>query len=405
MPSSSSSAIADEELINAPYYHGFQTRYEAEPLLRSEDGSFLVRLVQEDDEFIFVVSVYWKGYKHHYRFYQTEHKNFYYLTTTARRTIPSLIRFHRTTQKPVNEESGARIRRFVERTHYALYREQVKIEQKIGCGNFGDVYRGKLRLGLLTTVDVAVKMMMDSTKRSVNPHERITFLREANLMMRLQHRNIIRFYGCVIYNDPILIVMEFAPGGALLNKLMSTKDPPNDTQRLNYCRDICYGMAYLEKKHVIHRDLAVRNCLLSKNDCVKITDFGLSLVGRLEIIAVGRAPIRYIPPETLKQGCYSNKTDMWSYGVVLFEIWSKPYVEPYHKVQNNTELITGLKSGKLRLSPPKGMPKTMVNLMKSAHLTDPEQRPTFAKVRRDYFGREGFSLSEFVSDFLSNIVI
>uniref|UniRef100_A0A1I8BQ94 Protein kinase domain-containing protein n=1 Tax=Meloidogyne hapla TaxID=6305 RepID=A0A1I8BQ94_MELHA len=217
----------EDELINAPFYHGFQTAAEAEPLLPKDNGRFLVRLIEENGQL----------------------------------TIASLIRYHRFSQKPVNDESGACLRGYVERSHYAIYREQLTILSVIGHGEFGEVRKGKLRVGM-HTIDVAIKMMI-TDKKGIDPNERIRFLREANIMMRLQHRNIIRLLGVVVYNDPILIVTEYAPGlsvfcqflflklyvgGCLHDRLIDKK--PTDKERLNYCRDICFGMAYLESKEI-----------------------------------------------------------------------------------------------------------------------------------------------------------
>lgn len=391
------------DLIDAPYYHGFQTRYEAEPLLPAQNGRFLVRLIQENDEFIYIVSVYWKGVKHHYRIYQTEHKNFFYLTTIPKRSITKLIRYHRYTETPINDESGACILKPVERTHYAIYREQItyREQNKLGEGRFAEVYRGKLRLGLFKFVDVAVKKLRENG--GLSPDERIAFVREANLMMRLKHKHIVRFYGYVTYDDPILLVTEFAPGGSLLDRLKGLKGPkPNSTQRLRFSREICFGMAYLEAELVIHRDLAARNCLLDKGDHIKIADFGLALAGYKEItIRKTKAPIRYIPPETLKSGAFSNKSDMWSYGVVLFEIWTTPdYQEPYAEVQSNEDLAKGVVSGNLRLETPKGMPEQIVKLFRLTQQKNPKERPSFARVQKDFFGGGSSSIASTVWGFL-----
>nr|CAD2190905.1 unnamed protein product [Meloidogyne enterolobii] len=384
---------AEDELINAPFYHGFQTAAEAEPLLTKDNGRFLVRLIEENGHFIYIVSVYWKGKKHHYRIFQTRHGNFFHLNGIPKRTVAALIRYHRFSQKPVNDESGACLRSYVERSHYAIYREQLTILSVIGHGEFGEVRRGKLRVGM-QSIDVAVKTMI-TDKKGIDPNERIRFLREANIHMRLQHRNIIRLFGVVVYNDPILIVTEYAPGGCLHDRLVEKR--PTDKERLNFCRDICFGMAYLESKEVIHRDLTVRNCLLSKWNVVKITDFGLSLQGITKVLLPrARAPIRYVPPETLKTALFSHKSDVWGYGIALFEIWSKPHEEPYKEIQNNRQLRKRILEG-YRLTPPKGMPKKMQELMLKTQSASPDNRPTFKTIKKIYFGEEKSTFREYVS--------
>lgn len=172
---------------------------------------------------------------------------------------------------------------------------------------------------------------------------------------------------------------------------------PTDKERLNYCRDICFGMAYLESKEVIHRDLTVRNCLLSKWNVVKITDFGLSLQGITKVLLPrARAPIRYVPPETLKTALFSHKSDVWGYGIALFEIWSKPHEEPYKDIQNNRQLRKKILEG-YRLTPPKGMPKKMQELMLKTQSASPDNRPTFKTIKKIYFGEEKSTFREYVS--------
>jgi serine/threonine protein kinase len=118
--------------------------------------------------------------------------------------------------------------------------------------------------------------------------DEMNFNREAEFMIKLQslqefqHRNLMQFYGlCKDFDDSILIVTEFVKYGSLYNYLIKHKDRiVNSKSRflrlLNICMDVCDGMEYLESKHIIHRDLATRNCLVGEGEVIKVADFGLA---------------------------------------------------------------------------------------------------------------------------------
>lgn len=130
---------------------------------------------------------------------------------------------------------------------------------------------------------VAIKKMKPGSKE-----DEMNFNREAEFMIKLQslqeyqHRNLMQFYGlCKDFDESILIVTEFVKYGSLYNYLIKHKDRIiNSKSRflrlLNICMDVCDGMEYLESKHIIHRDLATRNCLVGEGEVIKVADFGLA---------------------------------------------------------------------------------------------------------------------------------
>uniref|UniRef100_A0A915E8T8 Tyrosine-protein kinase n=1 Tax=Ditylenchus dipsaci TaxID=166011 RepID=A0A915E8T8_9BILA len=265
------------------YYHGFMSKLEAEVLLKKH-GHFLVRRIQEATNLYYVVSVQWKEEKLHYKINQTSRKHYFYLNRECKKTVVGLIRFHRQNQVPINETTKACLKKTVNRHHYTIFREQVTLGAYISAGEFGAVYAGLLRVGLFSRLDVAVKTMkLDEDKLSMD--QRIVFLREANIMMRLKHKNVIRLYGVCVYEDPIWIVMECAKGylssvfftlqpthlrRQLVEETTNSESAPDETLKIKFSKEICLGMAYLESFMVIHRDLAARNCLLGKKETVKI---------------------------------------------------------------------------------------------------------------------------------------
>lgn len=176
----------------------------------------------------------------------------------------------------------------------------------LGEGTFAVVKRALWTRTDNKKIDVAVKII-----REINEEVKKDLQVEINTMSKLRHNNLITLFG-VVLGDPMLMVMEFCEGGALLDRLRNTEKPVLlATQLLNYSVQIASGMMYLEQKGYVHRDLATRNVLLTNNEQqVKICDFGLSRVvdenERLYILqGVKKVPFSWCPPESLRRRIFS----------------------------------------------------------------------------------------------------
>ncbi len=146
-------------------------------------------------------------------------------------------------------------------------------------------------------LDVAVKQNTNLQSRE----EREKFLREARQMRLFIHPNIIKMIGIAAAREPLLIVMELAPGGSLQKRLEKHGKQTPPQEKIRYCLEAARGMEYLEKWKCIHRDVAARNCLLGAKDVVKIADFGLSHVADMyRVTTQKKLPIRWLSPETMR---------------------------------------------------------------------------------------------------------
>ena len=214
-------------------------------------------------------------------------------------------------------------------------------------------------------------------------------LTEAALMGVLQHRNIVRLVGVVTTprDLPVLVIIELCTG-SLEEHLVSTATSGggnlSDASRLTYCAEICRGMAYLSTRRIIHRDLAARNVLLDGNLVCKISDFGraaaLAVDGDKEYVrSADLLPLRHAAIEVIDEEKYSARSDVWSFGVVAWEIWSKG-MAPYNQFGNSAEVAAFVQGGGVLDCPAACDTATYRLMMLPCWAAVPEARPSFAEL-------------------------
>ncbi|CAF0881012.1 unnamed protein product [Adineta steineri] len=269
------------------------------------------------------------------------------------------------------------------------------VAEKIGQGCFGDVYRGELKQNDNKSIDVAIKVLRDQNVASM--HE---FLFEANRMKDFSHSNVLSLIGVVW--DPIrkaMVLLPYMKNGDLRSYISNEKNRPTVRQLITWGIQVADGMEYLSSLKFIHRDLATRNCMLDENLICRISDFGLSrdiidrdyyLVPRTTTkekdgqaiqIPPRRLPIRWLSPESIESSKYTVQSDVWSYGILLWELLSRGKT-PYPGI-DNADIFTYIKNG-YRLPQPTYCPPL---LYKSAMLVcwnaDSNQRPSFTQLAQD----------------------
>lgn len=262
----------------------------------------------------------------------------------------------------------------VEEVSYLKDVQKVKI---IGKGAFGAVYEGLWE----STTPVAMKIMF-------NPADR-EFVNELTLLKSLRHPNCVFWYGIYQEGNERYICTEFLPLGSLDKFLRKT--PTLSVHDLLYILiGASAGMKYLSVNNIIHRDLAARNLLVKRADfggyTVKVSDFGLSRSaesGTYESTN-NTFPIKWTAPEAIQSSMYSSKSDVWSYGVVMWETFEFGKL-PYYSLSNK-ETIKYVEEGH-RLEEPKileahSLGKEIYGMMNDCWKTEPEQRPTFNELHK-----------------------
>uniref|UniRef100_A0A023F4U3 Tyrosine-protein kinase n=1 Tax=Triatoma infestans TaxID=30076 RepID=A0A023F4U3_TRIIF len=361
--------VSARSLVDEEWFHGVLPREEVVRLLTRE-GDFLVRETTRNDENQTVLSVCWGGHKHF--IVQTTTEGQYRFEGPAFGTIQELIMYQYQSGLPVTGRSGAVLRQPIPRERWELNNDDVILQDKIGRGNFGDVYKGRLRA---TDQEVAVK----TCRITVAEEHKRKFLQEGRILKQYDHPNIVKLIGICVQKQPIMIVMELVVGGSLLTHLRNNSTVVTTKQLLMMCRDAAAGMRYLESKNCIHRDLAARNCLVGENNIVKISDFGMSREEEEYIVSDGmkQIPIKWTAPEALNFGKYTSLCDVWSYGVLCWEIFAKGGT-PYPGL-SNSKAREKIDSG-YRMPAPEGTPEEMYRLMLHCWEYQPENRPHFDQI-------------------------
>ncbi|XP_038624611.1 high affinity nerve growth factor receptor isoform X1 [Tachyglossus aculeatus] len=298
-----------------------------------------------------------------------------------------------------------------------IKRRDIVLKWELGEGAFGKVFLAECS-HLLSEPDkvlVAVKAL-----KEVSESARQDFQREAELLTTLQHEHIVRFFGVCTDGDgdPLLMVFEYMQHGDLNRflrshgpdaKILQSRGGPELEsgsepgpgpgpgpepepgfgplslgQLLGVAVQIASGVVYLAGLHFVHRDLATRNCLVGAGMVVKIGDFGMSRdIYSTDYYRVGgrtMLPIRWMPPESILYRKFTAESDVWSFGVVLWEIFTHGK-QPWYQL-SNLEAIECITQGR-ELERPRACPAEVYGIMQSCWQREPQQRHSI----RDIYNR------------------
>lgn len=367
-------------LLTMPWFHGKITREESEHMLsQMVNGLFLVR---ESTHFPgdYTLSICSDKAIEHYRIQKDEkNKQLTIDEDSYFDNLAELIAHYEADAdglvarciKPVKKKGNIEVvvnqNDFVQ-SGWMIRREDLKFEELIGKGEFSEVHKA-----ICGGREVAVKIVKDSGMAQM-------FLAEASVMTSLRHPNLVELLG-VVLGDVIYIVTEFMSKGSLVDYLRTRgRSVIAASDQIRFARDTCSGMAHLETKSIVHRDLAARNVLIHENATAKVSDFGLALPFDSTYQCGGKIPIKWTAPEAVKEGKFTSKSDVWSFGILLWEVYSFGRV-PYPKIQL-ADVMSHLDTG-YRMPPPDGCPPEVYSIMQQTWQKDPSRRPSF----REMLGR------------------
>ncbi|XP_038167546.1 insulin receptor-related protein [Arvicola amphibius] len=267
-------------------------------------------------------------------------------------------------------------------------REQISIIRELGQGSFGMVYEG-LAQGL-EAGEASTPVALKTVNELASARERIEFLKEASVMKAFKCHHVVRLLGVVSQGQPTLVIMELMNRGDLKSHLRSLRPEaennpglpqPELSDMMQMAGEIADGMAYLAANKFVHRDLAARNCMVSQDFTVKIGDFGMTRdVYETDYYrkgGKGLLPVRWMAPESLKDGIFTTHSDVWSFGVVLWEIVTLAE-QPYQGLSNEQVLKFVMDGGVLEDL--EDCPLQLQELMRLCWQPSPRLRPTFLHI-------------------------
>ncbi|XP_015826428.1 tyrosine-protein kinase ZAP-70 isoform X1 [Nothobranchius furzeri] len=260
---------------------------------------------------------------------------------------------------------------------FNIQRDQLMVDEvELGSGNFGCVKKGVLKTNS-GHEDVAIKILKSENEKLVKEE----MMREAEIMHQLSNPFIVRMLG-LCNAEHLMLVMEMAGAGPLNKFLSSKKDTVSVENIVNLMHQVSMGMKYLEEKNFVHRDLAARNVLLVNQQFAKISDFGLSKAlgaddSYYKARTAGKWPIKWYAPECINFHKFSSKSDVWSYGITMWEAFSYGG-KPYKKMKGPE--VTRFIEGGGRMECPAACPERMYAVMNECWTYSHEDRPDFKKV-------------------------
>lgn len=271
---------------------------------------------------------------------------------------------------------------------WEYYHSDLQLGKILGEGAYGLVREGTLRTKSGKTVPVAIKQAKshaDLDKAKIKE-----MMKEARLMRLFRHKNIVRIYGVAVDEQPLLIILELVTGGALNSFLKDHGERIDTKEKISMCIGAGSGVEYLHSNECMHRDLAARNCLITKDRVVKISDFGLSRIGTQYVLKTAmKLPIKWLAPETISTFTFSLKTDVFSFGVLAYEIFANGG-EPWDGL-SNAEVKALVLDGK-SLKFPASCPERLRDFFTHCVFAkNPAQRATMPEVVKTLKGFSAYS--------------
>lgn len=262
-----------------------------------------------------------------------------------------------------------------------IHRGLLEPIRAVGAGQFGEVYLAKMGPRDSSKLVVAVKMLRGAASIT----DKSEFLRESETMADLEHANLVRLLGVAVQQRPWLCVLEYMQYGDLRNVLQTCQEKSivlTLLEQLTVAIQIAAGMQFMASKRYVHMDLAARNCLVHHGNVCKVADFGLTHSydegkDHYLLTASAKLPVKWVSIEALDEKIFSEASDVWAYGVLLWEILSYGEV-PFADVRNQ-DIQRRVREG-LRMECPEGGNEHIFTVAKSCWIVDRNERPKFATI-------------------------
>eukprot|EP00877_Chromochloris_zofingiensis_P013896 jgi/Chrzof1/8760/Cz03g23150.t1 len=246
---------------------------------------------------------------------------------------------------------------------------QLHIDAKVAAGSFSNLYKG-----FYCGQEVAVKILKELQDDASQYQE---FLQEVSIMRKVRHKNVVQFIGACTRKPNLCIVFEYMSGGSVYDYIRR-EGPLKLSQILKVAVEVSRGMDYLHQRKIIHRDLKAANLLLDENHTVKIADFGVARIIECNgHMTAETGTYRWMAPEVIEHKPYDEKADVFSFGVVLWELLTSKI--PYSDMTPLQAAVGVVQKG-LRPAIASHCPQALADIMTACWDAAPQHRPTFKEL-------------------------
>ncbi|KAM9419885.1 ephrin type-A receptor 7-like isoform 1-T1 [Salvelinus alpinus] len=258
-----------------------------------------------------------------------------------------------------------------------LDNSSIKIERIVHTGDFGEVCRGCLKLPSKRELPVAIKAL----RAGCSEKQRRSFLSEAGILGQFDHSNIVRLEGVITSGNTMMIVLESMSNGSLDSFLRKHEGQLSVLQLMDMLGGVASGMKYLTEMGFVHRRLAAHKVLVNASLGCKVSGFRPLQEDKMEAIYSamhgGKSVVLWTAPEAIQYHRYSSASDVWSFGIVMWEVMS--YGERPYWDMGNQDVIKAIEDG-FRLPAPMNCPPHLHQLMLDCWQKERTERPTFSQI-------------------------
>ncbi|CAI2350084.1 unnamed protein product [Caenorhabditis sp. 36 PRJEB53466] len=293
-------------------------------------------------------------------------------------TIDALFEHYRHNDIVIPNQDKVRLLRSVGLLSWEYRHSQIVCVKKVGQGAYGEVYKGKVKKGG-KTFEAAIKAMRKDLDEGDEKMKEV--MAEARLMRSLNHPNIVRCRGIAVLEQPLYIVIDFISGGGLDSFLKKNTKTLTTDEKNKMAISAAWGIEFMHSQDIIHRDIAARNCLYDKKNLVKLSDFGLSRKGSVyKMKKAMKMPMKWLAPESLTTFTFSRASDVYTFGVLLYEIYTCQ--EPFNGVAGGDArkmILSGSFPNFEKLAPP----ELYDIVKKKVYQLDPTKRAPMNEIVQD----------------------
>jgi serine/threonine protein kinase len=249
--------------------------------------------------------------------------------------------------------------------------EELTLQTKVGEGGFGEVF-----LGTWNGKKIAVKKL--SVKHYKNRENICRFINEINVISSLRHPNIVLYIGASIDKDDYYMITEYLPRGSLFDYMRKEKSKFTEREQINIAYEMAVALNYLHSRSVVHCDLKSSNILIDDNWKIKIGDFGLSQFIKENEYNRGKIGTpHWMAPEILKGGIYEYSSDVYSFGMILWEILKMEI--PYYGL-NPYQIYNLVVQDKKIVDIPKEGHEVLIDILRKCLNYEPQKRPSLKEL-------------------------